>query len=381
MRSIGVALGIALLWASAAIADSAATPGSPSPEPAVKIPQSVWRVGADRSAEHLQSGWLCPGSVDDYIQGSLKVYDGFGLDVSCDYRKPGTLLTLYITRIPPEFSFAGAYASAKDAILKGSPQRQPALVSEDQTDAGGFKWSRAVYAEDGGLHSALWLTMLTPAWYFEYRATYPADQEAAVDATLAKLAGMTAQSARKRLELCAKGPAPIRSGVLVTDAETQSDQVVMTSLLGGASQMEAQKKNAKSDAADAIVWCVETPSQQGPISLLFWRGINPRGSDASIDRVTGMTMGPPPVLEISSDSLANFVEQADAKGAPPPERWTAATHDGPQTWIFGYFDGRPGADLAGSLFANVLQGKAKPIGGYNAQGKTITINTPPAAKP
>lgn len=381
MRTIWAILGIALFWAGEALADDPLVPNPPSPPPKPPVAQSVWRVGADGSAEHLQSGWVCPAAIDDYVQGVLHVYDGFGLDVSCDYRVPGALLTLYITRVPADFSPAAAYASAKDAVLKGSPQRHPTLLSEDQPEVGGFKWSRATYAEDGGLHSELWLTMLRPDWYFEYRATYPADREGAVNATLAKLAALTAQSAGARLKLCAKGPAPVRSGMPLTDPKTISDQAMMTTLLGGAVQIQAQKKTAKASDARPVIWCAETPSQQGRISLLFWRGISPDGSDARIDRVTGMTMGPPPTLEIGFDELANAVEQGNAKGARPPERWTAETHDGGQTWIYGYFDGRPGPDVAAPFFAGVLEGKTKPVGGYSAQGSTININMPPAPKP
>ena len=47
-----------------------------------------------------------------------------------------------------------------------------------------------------------------------------------------------------------------------------------------------------------------------------------------------------------------------------------------RTLIFGDFNGRPTIDQMGELFASILTGKTKPLGGYSASGKDITIMTP-----
>jgi hypothetical protein len=383
MRHLGLFLAAALAAASPALAD---TPGidkpgaAPKTPPAPKIPQSVWNVGSGREGvEHVQSGMLCERQVYAYKLIDLHVYDGFGLDVSCGYNDRDRTLTIYLTRAPEKSDAAATYASAKDALVKGSPQRHPTLVAEDKVPDGAITWLRATYAEDGGLHSSVWIAMLSPRWIFEYRATYPVDAEPTVNAALAKISRMVQDSAGPRLKLCAAHAAPIRDGVAVTDAEELRTQATLTSILGGAEQANAQK-GEKSAAIPPAAWCPEATFQLGNIWLLFWRGVLADGSDANADRVTGMTMGRPPELQIVMDPLANLVQQEKAKSTnnpKPRDRWTAMTHSGSQTWIYGYFDGRPTQEMEAALFADALQGKTKPIGGYSAEGKNITINMPP----
>ena len=385
MRRVGAVLAAALFWAGVAQANdpappAAATATAPPAAAPVQIPQSVWRPAAGRSAEHLQSGLLCPGDLDGFRLLPPHVYDGFGLDVSCGFNADHITLTVYVTRLLPDFEFARAYASAKAAIGTKNPQAHPTLLSDEQIDEGGLRMSRAVYSEDGGVRSDLWLTLLSPKWYLEYRATYPVDRAAVVSATLAKLTRTIEASAGRRLALCEKLAPPARAGTLVADPKTVEGQALMTSIIGGGVAIQAAKEK-KTSVAQAITWCPEAPFHLGSISLLFWRGVMPDGSDARMDRVTGMTMGKPPELEISFDALANLIGQGKAKGAKPPERWTAATHDGPQTWIYGYFDGRPSPDTAAAFFADVLQGKTKAVGGYSTQGENITLNMPAGTKP
>jgi hypothetical protein len=383
MRHLGVLLAAALAVAVPALAD---TPGidkpgaAPPAPPPPKVPLSVWRLGAAREpVEHLQTGMLCDRQVYAYRLSDTHVYDGFGLDVSCSYRDGDKLLTVYLTRAPARFVFAEQYASAKEALLKGSPQRHPTLLTEDKVVHGALNWSRATYAEDEGLHTALWLSMIAPGWILEYRATYPAAAEPTVVAALARISQMLGESAGRRLKLCAASPSPARTGALLADAKKQQELAMMASLLGGAA--EANPKAKDPFAADPVAWRPESPVAQGNISMLFWRGVAKDGSDAMIDRVTAMTMGPPPVLEIVLDREANLIESQASKSDKPADRWTARSHEGGQTWIWGYFDGRPSPETSAAFFADMLRGKVKSIGGYRADGKNITISVAPGGKP
>ena len=45
--------------------------------------------------------------------------------------------------------------------------------------------------------------------------------------------------------------------------------------------------------------------------------------------------------------------------------------------IFGYFSGRPSADLAADLFARIPSCKQKKLGGYSAKGKNANTIMPP----
>ncbi len=47
-----------------------------------------------------------------------------------------------------------------------------------------------------------------------------------------------------------------------------------------------------------------------------------------------------------------------------------------RTLIYGYYNGCPTIDQMGELYASILTGKTKPLGGYSASGKDITIKTP-----
>ena len=47
-----------------------------------------------------------------------------------------------------------------------------------------------------------------------------------------------------------------------------------------------------------------------------------------------------------------------------------------QTLIFAYFAGRPAIADVADLFAQILMGKARAVGGYSANGKNITILAP-----
>ncbi len=173
--------------------------------------------------------------------------------------------------------------------------------------------------------------------------------------------------------------AAARTGRLLTDAKQDQQLAMMSSLLGGAAQVTPKANDPF--VTDPIAWCPEAPVAQGNISMLLWRGVLKDGSDARIDLITAMTMGPPPTLEIVLDGEANLIESQASKSDKPASRWTARSQEGGQTWIWGYFDERPSAETAGAFFADMLQGKRKSLGGHRADGKNITISMPPNGKP
>lgn len=377
MRGLGLVLAGCLV-AGAALADTPdiGRPGAaPKPSAQPKYPRSVWRLNDDRTVEHLQSGLLCHREVFTFRAQSLQTYDRYGLDVSCGYGDGQSVLTVYLTHAGPDIDLGAIYAAGKAAILKVGTQKHPMLLSEDKPGDGGLGWMRATFGEDGGMRTSLWMARLRPDWIVQYRATYPEAREASVFAALREILAQVQASPGERLKLCAAHPAPDRAGVLVTDPQAQKTQAAMTSILEGAAAAQAQSGKPPPDAAPAA-WCAEGPASAGGIPMLFWRGVRADGSDARMDRLTAMTMGPAPELDIGLDSTAALVAGGAAKGAPAPERWTAETHLGAQTWIFAYFDGRPDAAAAAALFADVLHGKARPIGGYSGDRGQVTISTP-----
>jgi hypothetical protein len=371
MRPIVLAMLIGGL-ASAAAADVTppSSPGAaPAGAPSRPTPLSIWRFDQAHGAEHLQSGLSCPAQVGGYRRTDLFNYDAFGLDVSCNYFEAGPSdITLYLTRRSGPVD--AAVAEAKRELLQFGAERHPQLVSDTRSAAAGLDWSVTTYAEDGGVHSAIWIADLD-GWTLEYRATYPGAAEAQVQLDIAALTDLVQRSAGVRLGVCAKSQPPARPGVAVVDQATLSSAAMMTGILGGGALAAAEDGKAVK-TQQPVVWCVEQPAPTPKAPLLFWRGVHPDGSDAESDKVSAMTIDEPPELTVSPDELANLV--ADAK--TPTTRWVASIASPDQTRVYGYFTDRPPPELLSSLFADILTGKARPLVGYGAHGKSITISMP-----
>jgi hypothetical protein len=123
-----------------------------------------------------------------------------------------------------------------------------------------------------------------------------------------------------------------------------------------------------------IIFCVEEPLQVRDMHFLAWRGVEPDGSDAEVDQLTGMTVGPPPTLTIARNGTASLIlAELTRKGS---DRWTATVTQGRKTTIFGHFERRPAGKLTADLMARILSGKARSLGGYDAESKTVTVVTP-----
>jgi hypothetical protein len=360
-----------LLFAGPALADTTPPAGPPAGPTDGKTgrapPQSVWKIGAGGDAEHLQSGLSCPLEVGGFRQAGITTYDGYGLDVSCGYNSRSAAITLYLSR---GFDLEEGYVSAKSALMKNAEARQPVLKTEDSVHQGGIAWRRALYELDGGgFRSDIWMADVG-GWVLKYRATYPARDAAAVAAELERLTALVRGSAGARLDLCAKSPVPERPGKPAKGGRGGSDDM-MSAILGGAAAVAAEDKD---EAPVPITFCPEAPLPQKDMNLLTWHGVTPDGEDANVDRVTGMTVGPPPTLDIARDDAASLVLGELGRKSGP--RWTATITQGTNTMIFGHFDGRPATKLTAELMVRILSGKARSLGGYDAGSKTITVTTP-----
>jgi len=360
-----------LLVAGSARADVRPPAAPPAPAP----PVSVFRGHQAGTLEHLQSGLVCPARIGEYRRIEATVFDKFGLDVSCGYHTGTVVITLYLTRRTGT-GVDAALAEAKRELLQFGADRHPQSISELRSTNGGRDWVTVLYGEDGDIHSAIWLADLD-GWTLEYRATYPAVDETRVTADIAKITAIVEESAGARLALCSASPPPARRALPILDRRNLQQSSMMTSILGGAVLAEA--RDGKATATAPLMWCLEGPILKNNHHMLFWRAVDPKGTDARSDRITLATDGPPPTLDIAPDSLASLVEGL-AKASDKPPRWIATLRQGDETLIFGYFDGRPSSDSVADLFENILAGKAKPAGGFGAEGKNITIVVPPAPR-
>lgn len=360
-----------LLVATPVLADTSAARGPAREDGEKAPPQSVWTIENGGEGRHLQSGLSCPAQLGGFNRTPLTVFDGFGLDVACGYNG-SAVITLYFSR---GFPLEQAYAEAKTAVTRSYEARNPLLKGETQVERGGLKFRRAEFELDGGaMRSDVWMTDIH-GWVLKYRVSYlPKD----ADAALAEVDLLTAQvrkSAGAHLDLCAKSQVPARPGKAVKARRNSADNT-MAALLAGAGAMVAADEASEEEKAAAvpITYCVEGPVVRKDVGFLGWRGVTPDGEDARADRLTAMTVGPPPTLDIALDELgAIMAAELTGKGG---ERWQATYEQKREVFIFGQFEGRPSPELAAELLERILSGKARAIGSYNLDSKSISIVTP-----
>lgn len=354
-----------LLVAPGAALTQPTTPAIAAPRPAAEpIPQSVWRPMEGDGYEHLQSGLRCPESLGAFRRVQVAVFNPFGTDVGCGYNTGNAAITIYLTWAA---NVDEAFGGAKASIVEAQAARNPRLISETRQTADGLDWRRAEYTLDGVTRSDIWLTDLH-GWQFKYRATYPNTAEAEVAEAL-RLATKGAQdSAGRHLALCKASPPPRRVGK-ATKVKAD-DPAVLASLVG--------ESSAASDGrppAPPPVFCMEDGYDEGGRGFLLWRGVTPDGQDALVDRLTVMTIGPPPTLDIAPDTIGNLIA-GELSGGKSRSRWIATLRQDNSTAIYGYFDDRPSAKVASALMERILTGKALALGSMSTDGKTINVNLP-----
>lgn len=377
MRSLVVVLALAA-FASPVFGQTPQSMPS-SGQTARSAPQSVWLETEGGGLEHQQSGMLCPQTLDAFQRKAARVYDGVGLDVGCEYAAPGTAFQVYLTRRGAG-GVAGALEEARQALVTDGADRHPVHLGDEQLTQDGLTWSVARYSEDGGLLSDIRVAELS-GWLVQYRTTSTTAGEPTGARGVNAMTASLMASAAPRLALCDKAPAAVRDGRRVTDTKKMKDDALMSAILGGAMMGAAEDKPARGrkakkgddDLVQPIIWCPEQVVTREVFRILLWRGLFANGGDASRDRLTLVSKTRPPTLEIGIEGLAGLIREKE-KGPP---QWTATVNRGAQIMIYGYFEGRPTADDATALFADILAGRTEAIGGYGADGGNITIIMPP----
>lgn len=346
---------LAAFLAPTAPAPAARPTTPPIPQAEQKEPLSVWAPGPGGGFEHLQTGLNCAAEAAGLRRTGLATFHPFGFDVGCAYGGEKAIVSLYLTRMNDP---AAAFAGAKASLEAQNAERRPRLTSDGRASLGGLQWLRAEYAMDGGMRSEIWLADVH-GWSLKYRVTYAADEAAAVAAGLEALTAQVRTTAVARLELCARSSAPTRSGKAI-EGKAAAELGVAGAVLGGVTQGAA-----KGADPETLVYCVEEAIAETDKGFLSWRGVTGDGRDAQSDRLTALTMGPPPSLETSSDSLTGG-------------RWIATMRDGDQTSIYAYFDGRPPPGALTGLLVRILDGKAAPLAAYRFEDGKITVSLPPS---
>lgn len=344
----------ALLAAVAAAEPAVALAGADQPA------QSIWRPMADGGVEHLQSGLRCPAQLGEYRLSQHRAFDPFGLDAGCSWRSSGTAITLYLTRTDKVLE---SYEMTKAALTQTSAALNPRLVTEEQLVVDGLEWRRAVFAFDGSARSDVWVAPLN-GWTLKYRATYETTDETAVRARLSEVTHAVQESAGARLAVCARSKAPKRPGRLIDTKGLFSSPIMLAALLAqGAAPDEANVAE--------IIYCVDEPFQAEGKGFLLWRGVGRDGGLLQADRVTAMTLGPPPTLDLKLDAIGNSI--TETLSGRRQSRWIGKMSADGATSVYGFFDRRPSPHATIPLLAGVIAGEIRPLGGFDKDKATITV--------
>ena len=364
---------IAVAFVALAGAARADTPpaDTANPAPGSGIPHSVWQLDDLGNATHLQSQWQCPASFGDYKRHDLHTYDGYGLDVSCDYADGNGDITLYLTKRSGG-DLNADFEGAKKALVQRFQDATPAAESEPATFASDRSWLQQIYTDHGGAaRDGVWYAWAGD-WEFEIRATYLASRAAD---TLAMLKQMTdaARPATDHLARCAKSTVPSRDGVPATDDVPGAMFLAYATSAIAQTLPDASAKVAPDPAKLPVEWCAEDGVRGAEAPVLLWHGLNTAGQTVEADRASLMTMGDPIILESRADPELNTIEAELKRTDLPIYAVTVASGD--DLDVLGFFAHRPGGATLAQFMADIAHNHLHIAGKYNLKTKQITVVT------
>lgn len=334
---------------------------------ASETPQSIWRE-ASGAGTHLQSTMACPAAVDGFQRTALLPFDNYGFDVGCNFDSSGVgRVTLYLTRRKGR-ALKDDFDNADAALKQNKPDVKP--MSETPTPGAGLTFTGVLYELGDGARTGLWVADVS-GWTFKFRATYRADRQKDVLDAMTALVEQMQKTAGAHLSACAAAAPVVRDGKPITDA----DEVM--SLAIGASAFEGILDEKLEGNAIAEDWCAEEATGDNEAPMLFWRNIANNGNAGPLDRMSLMTMGEPPNLNVAGNPMAGLMREKKADG---PLVHQVVEKRGDTTYVFGFYEGRPSAVTLTPLTRDVLLGKKGPVLGFNAKTNTIMLPSD-SAKP
>lgn len=357
-----------LLIGLSAAAPTAAPPALPPP------PVSIWEMSGG-SATHQQTGLVCPPTINGRKRYAVMAFDLGGRDVSCGYNADNAAwaVTAYLTQSGDDLE--APMARAKDELTTVWVNRNPRPLQENRAvQEGGMTWWVAAYAFDHDTRSEIWLTAVR-GWVLKLRTTYASADAEVVAQTRAALIQQIARSAGERFTLCSQG-SPTRTGVAMTGAERQkaanaaATQLAMEGFVEDvAVGYDLKRKVALSPLQNVAAYCLEDTFRVDGGGFQSWRGVDAKGQDAGVDRISGLTTGRPLRMAFRLQSLPET-------SSPTPARWLAVMRRPNGAHIYEVYDGRPAARDAARLLMRALE-TPQPLSGYILDGSKVTINTTP----
>jgi hypothetical protein len=352
------AISIACLSASSADAQNARAQAGAGPD----IPQSIWEVRPDGSARHLMTDLVCPATAGDFRRTELMVFDNAGLDVGCNFGAGrGEAVTIYLTKRAGQ-DFAADLTRAQNELTTAYPDARPIAV-DVQPALPAVPWLSAMYLfPQYDIHSSIWIADYA-GWTLKFRTSYPV-QRADVALAAMKELGAASTAAQTNLAACAGSPAPERTGKRIVLTKELTPEAFTAALI--APVMAALPGDT------APLWCAESAVLNPQAPLVLWRNIAAGGP---VDRATGISVGPPPLIEISA------LPPASSKLVSPEGAnvYAAGLVRGTTVEFFAFFDGRPSAAAISELILDMVAGKVRPVSSLDRASKNIIVNTPSGA--
>ena len=335
---------------------------------AEQTPKSIWRVASDGAGTHLQTSLTCAKTVGEFDRSQLHYFDGFGLDVGCNYNRPGDgTVTIYLTQRHGR-PIAGDFTGADAAIKQRWPDVK--VVDGAVPSPSGLAFQSVMYARADGTRTGLWVADVS-GWTYSIRATYSPDLEPKVMSALTSLTDAMRSTAGTHLAICAAAPPETRNGAHITDEKRISSM----SLVAGLLEASAKEKSG-AQASFAEQWCAEEAAGDNDAPMLLWRNVALTGNAGPMDRMTLMTMGEPPALISFANPLASAIEkEASGKDALI---YQLIEKRGDTTDVYAFFDGRPSKPALAPVAKEIFLGRQNPLTSFNAKSDTITISVPPS---
>jgi hypothetical protein len=373
--SLVLPLGLLALTAGAALGDTppqAVQTNDPQAAARQPLYKSIWRQDAQNNIVHLQSGLVCDAQIGDYRRNLVYAFKPSGFDVSCNYLDPGHGdVTIYLTRRFAQ-SLDDDFAEAKHELMADHPDATETAVATPPAAAGTTFKTEFYARQAAGLREGVWIGDLD-GWTLEYRGTWIPADEASIFTMVSTLTAKALASAGAQLGLCAKLPAPVRDGVLVTGKDDIQNSLVSQTIIAAAAEGAVQDAHG---TATEPAWCAETVIGDGNDALLLWHGVNADGGDAQVDKVTPFTTGEPGAVVSSVNSSLDQILSEAANAPKTKQRWTISFTDDRGTWTMAFYDGRPTAEALARIAHDLRDNKARPLGGYSTKDKKITITMP-----
>ena len=152
--------------------------GAPGEPQVLEAPDgSVFKLAEGDGWRHASTGFVCPAAVNGYKRGKAIIFDAAegGRDVACQLVSENSWMTIYLTRIPDDYSAVEVFSTYSEQARGSTPEKRkldpPWTLPSSRAPSYADFW---VGPKDE--HEGLWVQAIGP-WYVKMRVTYWPDEE------------------------------------------------------------------------------------------------------------------------------------------------------------------------------------------------------------